>query len=66
MSREAFTFKTKSELERMALLDLNVHIAELRRRASWVTGAAQQTLQQQLEAAVAIREHKRKQSPETA
>lgn len=61
MPSEAFSFKSKAELKQMSLLELNVYIAELRRRAKWVSGASLKSLEQHLEEAVKARDEKRAQ-----
>ena len=43
----------------MSLLELNVYIAELRRRAKWVSGPALKSLEQHLQEALKARDEKR-------
>jgi hypothetical protein len=60
MSHEAFAYKSKVELKQMSLLDLNVYIAELRRRSAWLRGGpALKSVQEHLEEAVKARDAKR-------
>jgi hypothetical protein len=60
MPSAAFSFKTRQELKQMSLLEINVYIAELRRRAAWLLGpAARKDLDEQLELAVKARDAKR-------
>jgi hypothetical protein len=59
MARTAFSLKTKGELKQISMLDLHVYIAELRRRASWVQGAARKSLEEQLEQAIKERDARR-------
>jgi hypothetical protein len=58
---EAFSYRSKDELKRMSLFELNVYLAELRRRAKWVSGAALKSLEQHLAEAVKARDEKRAQ-----
>jgi hypothetical protein len=59
MAREAFSYKSKVELKQMSLLELNVYIADLRRRSAWLKGPALKSLQEHLEEAVKARDAKR-------
>ena len=59
MARDAFSFKTKAELKDMSLLDLNLYVAELKRRAAWIQGAARKLLEQSLQEAIQARDAKR-------
>jgi len=45
----------------MSLFELNVYLAELRRRTKWVSGAALKSVEQQLAEAVKARDEKRAQ-----
>ena len=59
MARDAFSFKTKAELKEMSLLDLNLYVAELKRRVAWLQGAARKSLEQSLQEAIQARDTKR-------
>lgn len=59
MASEAFSFRTKAQLKQMSLLDINVYIAELKRRAKWLQGAALKSIQEHLDEAVKARGAKR-------
>ena len=59
MARAAFSFKTKGELKQISMLDLHLYIAELRRRAAWVQGAARKSLEDELEQAIKERDARR-------
>jgi hypothetical protein len=58
---EAFSFRRKDELKQMSLLELNVYVAELRRRVKWLSGAALKSLEQHLAEGVKARDEKRAQ-----
>ena len=59
MARDAFSFKNKAELKEMSLLDLNLYVAELKRRVAWLQGAARKSLEQSLAEAIEARNAKR-------
>ena len=59
VARDAFSFKTKAELKDMSLLELNLYVAELKRRVAWIQGAARKSLEQSLEEALKARDEKR-------
>jgi hypothetical protein len=58
---EAFSYRSKDELKQMSLFELNVYLAELRRRAKWVSGASLKSLEQHLAEGVKARDEKRAQ-----
>ena len=59
MSGAAFSYKSKAELKQMSLLDLNLYIADLRKRSKWLQGAALKVLEQSMAEAVQERDAKR-------
>ena len=56
MPRAAFTYKTKAELERMSIADLNRYLRTLRLRALVLNGSARKSTEKQLAVAMKIRD----------
>jgi hypothetical protein len=55
----AFSIKSKAELKQMSLLDLNLYIADLKKRVQWLQGPARKVLEQSMAEAVQERDAKR-------
>lgn len=57
---DAFSFKDKAQLKKLTPLDLNVYIAELRKRTGWLQGAAHKDVEEHLALAIKERDSRRK------
>jgi hypothetical protein len=55
----AFSFKDKAQLAKLTPLELNVYIAELRKRTGWLQGALRKDIEAHLALAVKERDSRR-------
>ena len=55
----AFSIRSKAELKQMSLLDLNLYIADLKKRVQWLQGPARKALEQSMQEAIQERDAKR-------
>ena len=60
MSSAAFSYKSKPELKQMSMMELNLYIAELRKRAKFLQGPALESLKKYLDEAMKARDQRRK------